>query len=71
MLFPVILITAGVLLLLAALDKLPDLHWEAALQLWPLLLIFIGLDIIVRLVPHPFGTILSLVLALIVTGIFV
>lgn len=70
MLFPVILITAGVFLLLATLDKLPDLHWEAALQLWPLLLIFFGLDIIVRLVPHPFGTILSLILALIVTGIF-
>jgi hypothetical protein len=70
MLFPVILIAAGVLLLLATLDMLPELHWEAALQLWPLLLIFIGLDIIVRLVPHPFGTILSLVLALIVTGIF-
>ena len=70
MLVPVILIAAGVLLLLATLDLLPDLHWEAALQLWPLLLIFLGLEIIVRLVPHPFGTILSLVLALIVTGIF-
>jgi hypothetical protein len=71
MLFPVILIAAGVLLLLAELDMLPDLHWEAALQLWPLLLIFIGLEIIVRLVPHPIGTILSLILALLLAGIFV
>jgi len=71
MLFPVILIGAGVLLLLAALDILPGLNWTAVLRLWPLLLIFIGLDIIIRLVPRPLGTILSLILALAAVGLIV
>lgn len=70
-LFPVILIAAGVVLLLSALGRLPDLNWEALLQLWPLLLIFIGLDIIIRLLPRTLATILSLLLAMVAVGIFV
>jgi energy-coupling factor transporter transmembrane protein EcfT len=70
-LFPVILIAAGVILLLSALGRLPNLNWEAVLQLWPLLLIFIGLDIIIRLLPRTLATILSFLLALVAVGIFV
>lgn len=70
-LFPVILIAAGVVLLLSALGRLPDLNWEATLQLWPLLLIFIGLDIIIRLLPRTLATILSFLMAMVAVGIFV
>ncbi len=44
---PLILITAGVLFLLANLDLLPFTFWEIAARFWPLLLILIGLDILI------------------------
>ncbi|MBI3742394.1 MAG: hypothetical protein HY257_11665, partial [Chloroflexi bacterium] len=43
---PLILITIGVLLLLANLGYLPFSFWEIAARFWPLVLILIGLDII-------------------------
>lgn len=43
---PLILITIGVLFLLANLGMLPFSFWEIAARFWPLLLILIGLDII-------------------------
>jgi hypothetical protein len=67
---PILLIGIGVILLLANLGRLPELNWQAALNLWPLLLIFIGLNIIVRQVPRPFGTWLSLLVALITVAVF-
>ncbi|MDX1617066.1 MAG: DUF5668 domain-containing protein [Candidatus Promineifilaceae bacterium] len=70
MLGPVILITAGVLLLLSNLGLLPDPNWAAALRLWPLLLIALGLNIIVRQVARPVGTFLSLLVALGTVAIF-
>ncbi len=71
MFFPVLLIALGIILLFVALDLITTINWEAALQLWPLLLIFIGLDLIVRVVPSPGGTILSLVVGLVAAGIFI
>jgi hypothetical protein len=71
MLIPVVFIAAGAILLMSALDILPNLNWEAVLRLWPLLLIFIGLDIIIRMIPRPLGTILSFILALAAVGLFV
>jgi len=44
---PLILITLGILLLLANLGMLPFSFWEIAIRFWPLLLILIGLEIIV------------------------
>lgn len=44
---PLILITAGVLFLMANLGLLPLSFWQIAASFWPLLLILIGLDIIV------------------------
>jgi hypothetical protein len=67
---PILLIAIGVFLLLANFNFLPDLNWEAALQLWPLLLVFAGLNIIVRQAPRPTGTILSLIVALVTVGVF-
>lgn len=43
---PLILITAGVLFLLANMGMLPFTFWELAVRFWPILLILIGLEII-------------------------
>jgi hypothetical protein len=43
---PLILITIGILLLLANLGYLPVSIWQIAAQYWPLILILVGLDII-------------------------
>ncbi len=44
---PLILITIGVLFLLANMGMLPVSFWELALAYWPLILILIGLEIII------------------------
>ncbi len=67
---PILLIAFGVLLLLANLGRLPELNWQAALRLWPLLLIFFGLNIIVRQVPRPVGSWLSLLVAFAAVAVF-
>lgn len=43
---PLILITIGILLLLANLGYLPLSIWQIAAQFWPLILVLVGLDII-------------------------
>ena len=43
---PLILITVGVLFLLANMGMLPFTFWELAVRFWPILLILIGLEII-------------------------
>lgn len=67
---PIILIALGVLLLLGNLNMLPTLNWRAALQLWPVLLIFIGFNILVRQIPGLIGTLLSGVVALAAVAFF-
>lgn len=69
---PIVLISIGVLFLLNNLGFLPNLtfNWMAALQLWPLLLILIGLNIVVRQAPRPLGGLLSAIIGLIAVGIF-
>lgn len=67
---PILLIALGILLLLSNLGRLPELNWQAALRLWPLLLIFIGLNIIVRQVPRPIGSWLSLLVAITTVVVF-
>ena len=44
---PLILITIGVLFLLANMNMLPLTFWEIAARYWPLIFILIGLDIII------------------------
>jgi hypothetical protein len=67
---PLILIAIGLYFLLSNMGLVSGLNWLAALQLWPLLLIFIGLNIIVRQAPRPLGTLFSLLLALLAIGVF-
>lgn len=67
---PFILIGLGIYFLLDNLDVLPELNWGAALRLWPLLLIFWGLNIIVRQFSRPLGTFLSALVALLALATF-
>ncbi|MCO5183011.1 MAG: DUF5668 domain-containing protein [Anaerolineae bacterium] len=62
---PIVLITVGIVFLLSNLGQLPTtLNWGAALRLWPLLLVFLGLNLIVRQAPRPFGSLLSALVAI-------
>lgn len=56
---PIFLIGLGVYFLLRNMGIVSGLNWSVAFQLWPLALIFWGLNIIVRQVRRPFGTFLS------------
>lgn len=67
---PVFLIGLGVYFLLRNLGVVSDLNWGLAVQLWPLLLIFLGLNLIVRQVRRPFGTFLSGIVSLAAVGLF-
>jgi hypothetical protein len=67
---PVLLIAIGIFFLLANLNMLPALNWQAALRLWPLLLVFFGLNILVRQVPSPAGTLLSALVAIAAVALF-
>ncbi len=66
---PLILITIGVLFLLANMGMLPLSFWEIAFRFWPLLLVLIGLDILIGR-RSPLGSLLILILwAALVGGI--
>lgn len=67
---PIFLIGLGLYFLLRNLDIVPALNWGVALQLWPLLLIFVGVNIIVRQVRRPLGTLLSGLVGLTAVTIF-
>lgn len=67
---PLFLIGLGVYFLLRNLGFVSDLNWGLALQLWPLLLIFLGLNILVQQVRRPFGTFLSGIVSLAAVGLF-
>ena len=67
---PVFLIGLGVYFLLRNLGIVSDLNWGVAFQLWPLLLIFLGINIIVQQVRRPFGTALSGLVSLVAVAIF-
>ena len=63
---PIVLIAIGIYFLLYNAGLVPSLNWWAALRYWPLLFVFIGLNIIVRQAPRPFAAILSLLTGLLV-----
>lgn len=67
---PIFLIGLGVYFLLRNMGIVSDLNWAVALQLWPLLLIFIGINIIVQQVRRPFGTALSGLVGLTAIAVF-
>jgi hypothetical protein len=67
---PVVLIAAGVLFLLDNLGVIAGLDWAAAFRFWPLLLIFLGLNVLVTQLRPPLGSLLSLLVALAAVGVF-
>lgn len=67
---PIFLIAIGLFFLFNRANLLTDLHWLDVLRLWPLFLIFLGLNIIVQQAPRPFGIVLSGLVALLAVGVF-
>lgn len=67
---PIVLIALGAYFLLRNMGIVSGLNWIAALQLWPLLLIFIGVNIIVRQAPRPLGSLLSALVGLLAVAVF-
>ena len=64
--WPVILISAGILLLLAQAGVIEEIRWWTLLQLWPALLILAGLDILFSRRAPLVGSVLALGLVLVV-----
>lgn len=65
--WPIMLIGAGVVLLLATLGYLPELSWGVIWRLWPLLIVALGVDLLIgrRSVA---GAIISAVLIIVLIG---
>ncbi len=67
---PIVLIAIGVYFLLSNLGYVSGVNWMAALQLWPLALILLGLNIIVRQAPGFLGGLLSALVGLLAVAVF-
>lgn len=67
---PIMLIAAGVFFLLYNLDWIPAPNWSALARLWPLALIFLGLNILAVQVRPPVGTMLSLLVTMVALAVF-
>ncbi len=67
---PVVLIAAGVFFLLDNLGMVAGLDWPAAFRFWPLLLIFLGLNVLATQLRPPLGSFLSLLVALAAVAVF-
>lgn len=67
---PIVLIAIGLFFLFNQLNLLTDFHWGDVLRVWPLFLVFLGLNILVEQAPRPLGTLLSGVVALLAVAVF-
>ncbi len=69
---PIVLIAIGLFFLLNNLGVLPvaQFNWVAAFQLWPLFLILVGVNLIVRQAPSPVGGFLSALVGITAVAIF-
>lgn len=69
---PIVLIAIGVFFLLSNLGFIQDysFNWTAVFQLWPLFLILIGVNIIVKQAPQPVGGLLSALVGVAAIAIF-
>lgn len=67
---PIVLITIGIIFLLARMNLVPEMHWWDVLGLWPLMLIFLGFNVLALQAPRPLGTLLSGLVALLAVGVF-
>jgi hypothetical protein len=66
----VVLIATGIYFLLYNLNQLPPVNWDAVWPLWPLLLIFLGLNVLVTQIRRPWGSLFSLLVALGAVAVF-
>ncbi|NJN54247.1 MAG: hypothetical protein HC804_05485 [Anaerolineae bacterium] len=67
---PIVLIAIGLFLLLNQVNPFVDLHWLDVLRLWPLMLVFLGLNILVLQAPRPYSAFLSGLIAIIAVLVF-
>lgn len=67
---PIVLIAIGLFFLFTRLNPVTELYWGDLLRLWPLFLVFIGMNILVQQAPRPFGLILSGLVALLAVVVF-
>ena len=67
---PIVLIAIGLFFLFSRLNPIQDLYWFDALRLWPLWLIFIGLNILALQAPRPYASIFSGIIALVAVVVF-
>ncbi len=67
---PIVLIALGLFFLFNRLNLVTDLYWLDVLRLWPLLLIFLGLNVLALQAPRPYASLLSGGIALIAVLLF-
>lgn len=67
---PIVLIAMGLFFLFNRLDPLTDLYWQEVLSLWPLLLIFLGLNVLALQAPRPYASLLSGAISLLAVLVF-
>ena len=68
---PIALIAIGLFFLVNRLNPVTELYWLDLLRLRPLLLIFLGLNVLVLQAPRPYASLLSTGVALIATLSFI
>lgn len=61
---PIVLIAIGLFFLFNRLNLLTELYWLDVLRLWPLLLVFIGLNVLSLQAPRPYASLFSGIVAL-------
>lgn len=66
----VVLVAAGFVFLFINQGLLPAPEWATGLRFWPLILVFLGLDVLVTQLRHPLGTLLSLAVSLAAVAVF-
>lgn len=67
---PIVLIAIGLFFLFNHTNVLTDLYWLDVLRLWPLLLIFLGLNVLVLQAPRPYASLFSGLISLVAVVLF-
>ncbi len=67
---PIVLIAIGLFFLFNRVNLFTELYWLDALRLWPLLLIFLGLNVLALQAPRPYASFLSGAIALVAVVVF-
>jgi len=67
---PIVLIAIGLFFLFNRVNLFTELYWLDALRLWPLLLIFLGLNVLALQAPRPYASLFSGAIALVAVTLF-